>query len=216
MPRICSLGLLLFTLIIAGLLATNTLYAQRQPVPRTNTPPARTNTDNNQQNTSGKFDRSRFFVEGNIGFNFGGGFGFVSASPVLGYRFTNRFSAGAGPIFEYYRFSSYKGRVLGGRTFARFQAIENLFNTGGNLFLHGQYDFLNYKDNNLYEEKAATAHRLPVGLGYGQPLGRAARFNLMVLYDMLYNRYRNTDIPIYNFGYVYNGFIIQGGVNFGF
>ncbi|QQS30504.1 MAG: hypothetical protein IPM47_06080 [Sphingobacteriales bacterium] len=208
--------ILMLALTGLGFFNITDCFAQRTPVPSKNSAPSDSENDDGNKTTVGKFDRSRFFVEGNIGFNFGNGFGFISASPTLGYWFTNRFSAGAGPIFEYYRWSSYKGRVLGGRTFARYQVFNNLFNSGGNLFVHGQYDFLTYKDNYLYENKRAIAHRLPIGAGFSQPMGRVARFNLMVLYDVLYNKNKNRDIPIYNNGYIYNGFIIQGGINFGF
>lgn len=211
MKRHTSFFLVWLFLVVAALFFANPAQAQRQPVPPRTNPPKET--DKIQQ--SG-FDRSRFFVEGNIGFNAGSGFTYISASPTLGYRFTDRISAGAGPIFEYYRWSSYKANVLGARTFGRFTAFNNLFNSGGNLFLHAQYDFLTYKDNYLYNEKRAIASRLPLGLGYSQPLGGVATFNIMALYDVLYNKNKNSDIPIYNYGYVFDGFIIQGGINFGF
>jgi len=212
MKKQTSIHLLWLAFLATALFVSHTALAQRQPLPPRNNPPKE---DKNTQQTGG-FDRNRFFVEGNIGFNAGSGFAYVSASPVLGYWFTNRISAGAGPIFEYYRWSNYKANVLGARTFGRFQAFNNLFNSGGNLFLHGEYDFLSYKDNNQFNDKRVTAHRLPLGLGYGQPMGGVATFNLMLLYDALYNKNRNSDIPLYNYGYVFDGFIIQGGINFGF
>ena len=216
MKKQISFYTLLLAIIGIGIFNTGLCYAQRTPVPPRNTSAPPKDDDEPKTTTVGKFDRSRFFVEGNVGFNFGNGFAFISASPTLGYRFTDRFSAGAGPIFEYYKWSNYKGRVLGGRTFARYQVVNNLFNTGGNLFVHGQYDFLTYKDNYQFKDKRAIAHRLPLGAGFSQPLGQVAQFNLMVLYDVLYNQNKNRDIPIYNNGYVYGGFIIQGGINFGF
>ncbi|OWY23494.1 hypothetical protein C7N43_15320 [Sphingobacteriales bacterium UPWRP_1] len=207
----CS-RILWIAFLAATLFVCHTALAQRQPLPPRNNPPKE---DNKTQQTGG-FDHNRFFGEGNIGFNAGSGFAYVSASPVLGYWFTNRISAGAGPIFEYYRWSSYKANVLGARAFGRYQAFSNLFNSGGNLFLHGQYDFLSYKDNDQFNEKRITAHRLPLGLGFSQPMGGIATFNLMALYDVLYNKNKDRNIPLYNYGYIIDGFIIQGGVNFGF
>lgn len=212
MKKQTSLRLVKLALLAVAFFMCHALLAQRQPTPPKTNPPK----DDKKAQQTGGFDRSRFFVEGNIGFNAGSGFAYVSASPTLGYWFTNRLSAGAGPIFEYYRWNNNKANVLGARMFGRYQAFNNLFNSGGNLFLHAQYDFLSYKDNYLYNEKRVTAHRLPLGLGYSQPMGGVATFNIMVLYDVLYNKNRNSDIPIYNYGYVFDGFIIQGGINFGF
>ena len=160
--------------------------------------------DNNDSNS---LNQGRFFVEGNFGFNVSNTSAAILFSPLIGYRINNKLSAGGGPMFEYISFrytptDVYKNTTLGGRAFVRYNVLEN-------LFLHGEYNLINYK---LFatQERVWESH-LPVGGGYRQSLGGRSTINLMVLYDVLYSP--DSDYNRYS---TYNGFIMRGGINFGF
>lgn len=158
-------------------------------------------------NNSNSTSQGRFFLEGNFGFNVSNTSTAILFSPLLGYKINNKLSAGGGPMFEYisYRYTPtdvYKNTTLGGRAFARYNILDN-------LFVHGEYNIINYK---LFatNERVWESH-LPVGGGYRQSLGGRSTINLMILYDVLYNPESD-----YNRYSTYNGFIMRGGINFGF
>ncbi len=158
-------------------------------------------------NNSTSQNQGRFFLEGNFGFNVSNTSAAILFSPLIGYRISNKLSAGGGPMFEYISFrytptDVYKNTTLGVRAFARYNILDN-------LFVHGEYNLINYK---LFatQERVWESH-LPIGGGYRQSLGGRSTVNLMVLYDVLYNP--DSDYNRYS---TYNGFIIRGGINFGF
>ena len=81
----------------------------------------------------------KVFVGGNVGLQFGT-VTFVEVSPLVGYRFTDKISAGIGITYEYYhyqdRYYDFKTNVYGGRVFGRYNFTENLFG-------HVEYEYLN-------------------------------------------------------------------------
>ncbi|MGB1206754.1 MAG: hypothetical protein ACPG5B_13970 [Chitinophagales bacterium] len=149
----------------------------------------------------------RFFLEGSFGFNVNNNSTAILFSPLIGYKINNKLSSGGGPMFEYtsYRYNQtdvYKNTTFGGRAFARYNVLDN-------LFVHGEYNIINYK--RYIDNKRIWESHLPVGGGYRQSLAGRSTINFMVLYDVLYNQ--DSDYNRYS---TYNGFIIRGGINFGF
>lgn len=206
LSRFTWLCILVFGLGLS-LSTTQHAYAQRVPT-RTNTETrpngtnsnSSTNTGNWQDPTAGSTRKGRFFMDGNLGFNFGNGGINVDVSPLLGYFLTNRIAFGAGPSFQYYKPSNNLSAitVYGGRSFIRYNVWQSLF---AQVELAG----LNYK--NLSTNSRDWLFQLPVGGGISQRIVGNTSLNAMILYDVLYN----ADKSPYD-----NALIIRGGVNVGF
>lgn len=127
---------------------------------------------------------------------FGGGFGLslgtnetsVSASPLVGYRVTDAFSAGLAITYQYVNnkqfdisYSNY-----GGGPFMRYQIDR--------YFAHAEYEILSfeYADGTLNPDGDLNTFRdtynaLWLGAGYRENVGRNAGFFLMALYNVLYD-----------------------------
>ena len=139
------------------------------------------------------FDKSRLFIGGNFGANFGD-FTLINLSPQLGYRFSNFLAAGAGVNFIY---SSIKYRnynndveskaaygVTGLNLFGRVYPIrEILFQVQPELnYTWGKYK---YYDGRPDDKLSSTfVPSFLVGAGAALPTGRGA-FMAMLQYDVL-------------------------------
>lgn len=131
------------------------------------------------------FDPSRITFGGNFGASFGS-VTYVDISPLVGYRITDRWIAGVGISYIYYRqkytFSSgatqlYQTSLYGGRLFTQFNILPN-------VFLHGELEALNF---DYYDFLTATNGRAwyttpMIGAGYSQPIGARSSFRVMALY----------------------------------
>ena len=73
----------------------------------------------------------RLYFGGNFGLQFGTNAFFLEASPLAGYMFNNRFSAGAGIIYNFFRVNidgtKNDAHLYGSRQFARYNFTRNLF-----------------------------------------------------------------------------------------
>ena len=150
---------------------------------------------------------------------FGGGFGLsfgtdvtaISASPLVGYKFTDQLSAGMRLTYQYVKnnsldlsFSNY-----GGGPFTRFEFTDKYFS-------HIEYEYLNFeyatgaKDSNGdFSTDRNTYSALWMGAGYREQLGRNAGFFMLVLYNVLYD---DTE----SFQPYASPFSIRAGVSVGF
>ncbi len=166
----------------------------------------KTKSNNNQASEIQGFDRSRLFFEGNIGGNIGGGSGGSSiqilASPIIGYRFTNRLSAGAGPRFDYIGYNGQSLMIYGARAMGR-------YNITPGIFAHGEYEIVRSNRDNC-----GWRSHFPIGGGVRQRLGNGVSANFTMLYDLLYTR-DNIDQCDYSRYSTYNGFILRGGISMG-
>jgi hypothetical protein len=140
----------------------------------------------------------RIYFGGNFGIQFGT-VTLINVSPAVGYRITNRFSAGPGITYMYYRenFAGfvYQTSIYGGRLFARYDILEN-------VFLHSEYEILNLDRFDLKERINVT--NILVGGGYRQHLGGRTYLHLL----SLWNINDSVDSP-------YQNPIIRMGVNIG-
>jgi hypothetical protein len=149
----------------------------------------------------------RLYFGGNFSLNFGNQFTFIEVSPLVGYRFTNRFSAGPGITYMYYSqkfLNGYtlKSDVYGYRLFTR-------YNLGQQIFAHAEFENLNLNTYSVADQ-ALRREWVPgvfVGGGYFQPIGRKAGIMMMALYNLTYDEFRSP-YP--------NPFVIRVGITGGF
>ena len=124
---------------------------------------------------------------------FGGGFGlgggsnsfYVSASPLVGYMLTNKWSAGVGLNYTYVRYDNINqnDNQYGLLAFTRYNIYRQ-------FFLQAQYDYINYTryyfvpgSNELFDERDSYS-RFLAGGGISQPLGARGAINLVAMYDL--------------------------------
>jgi len=153
-----------------------------------------------------KFDPSRLTFGGNFGATFGS-VTYVDISPLVGYRITDKFTAGIGLTYIYYRqkytFSNgntsiYQTNLYGGRLFSQYAIFPN-------IFIHGELEALNfdYYDFLTGDNTRAWFVSPIVGAGITQPIGQRGSFRIMALYALNSN---NPKSPYYR-----NPFIFRVG-----
>lgn len=155
----------------------------------------------NAQNIPGASSQKKIFIDGGIGFNFGNGFASINLAPLVGYWIKPRLGVGAGPTFDYVKYSGASYNSFGARAMARYYPLDF-------LFLHSEFNFMSYKFSG--NEERQTGIQLPIGGGYNQRLTGNTYAYFMVLYNVLYNE----NSPFYNNSN--NGLIFRGGVTMGF
>jgi hypothetical protein len=145
------------------------------------------------------YDPDKLIIGGGLSADFGGGYAEAGLSPIVGYRITERFSAGVGIGYLYsqmpeyvdpvdpYKVSYLKENIIYPSIWMRYRFFRNWYALGSY-----EYDLIYQKgpgyDNygNLTTVKAnATNSCLFVGIGYRFPLsGRVSAF-VEGLYDIL-------------------------------
>jgi hypothetical protein len=194
--RVCRVAMLTAFAALAAGAALAQEPGDREPMP----PPW----DTSSAGPSG----SRLFYGGFIGLSFGSG-QYIELSPLVGYRFSADFGAGAGLLFRY-RKDDYYGRDVsltdyGGNLFGRYYL-------GSGVFAQAEYDYTNYEY--VSDSSTSFTERQPysaflAGLGYSTAVGSSAGVYILVLYDFNYSG-SNPSNP-YNSALQY-----RVGVSFGF
>lgn len=134
---------------------------------------------------------------------FGGNFGiqvgtstFVEVSPLVGYRITEKFSAGLGATYQYYhyrdRYYDLETNVYGGRLFGRYLFTDNLFG-------HLEYEYLNLEAFDFYRRRVDVESILAGG-GYLQRFGNNSAIVAMILYNFTESAYTPYQNPIIRIG----------------
>ncbi len=157
-----------------------------------------------QDKSNFTFEKSRLFTGGNLGLQFGT-YTVIDMSPIVGYYFTNKFSAGVGLIYQYYAFkdnvyplNNFRTNIYGAKTFIRFYIIQS-------IFAHGEYEALNletqfFDPSNLrHQTPRFFVHSILLGGGYRQAIGDYSSLNLMLLYNInetIDSPYRNPIIRV--------------------
>jgi hypothetical protein len=151
------------------------------------------------------FDVNRLVIGGGLGLGFGNGIFSFQVSPIVGYRFTNRFAAGIGLSYQYASFKDYtylvnpntneefykspRSSIISPEVWARFKVFDNLF-----VSAIGEYNFTHYTDyawaqyNGWNIEKVKLNYSMPcllLGVGYAQPITDNASFVIIASYDVL-------------------------------
>jgi hypothetical protein len=145
------------------------------------------------------FDKEKVFVGGTMGLQFGRST-FIDVSPLVGYSFTDRFSAGLGLTYQYYKYNdkvySFETNVYGGRVFGRYFFTDN-------FFAHSEYEVLNLEAFDLTPPQRVNVGSLMAGGGFMQRFGSNSGITAMILYNFTesyYTPYRN---PIIRVGMVF-------------
>lgn len=142
----------------------------------------------------------KLFTGGNVGAQFGT-ITFVEVSPLLGYKITDKISAGIGATYQYYhykdRYYDLETDVYGGRIFGRY-----LFNDF--LFGHIEYEYLNLEAFD-FQRRRVDVESLLAGGGYIQRISDHVGVVAMLLYNFTESVYTPYAGP----------FIVRVGVNIG-
>lgn len=151
--------------------------------------------------------KSPFWSKVYLGGNLGAQFGNVTAidvSPIVGYKITEKISAGFGITYQYYniRAYNYDTHIYGGRLFARYQPWSF-------LFLQTEFEELSWKpfydiNGNLNSERIWAPGFLAGG-GFSQPIGGSSSIFVMGLYNFLYSSNSPYGSPL----------VLRIGANFG-
>lgn len=139
----------------------------------------------------------RVFVGGNLGFQFGT-VTFAEVSPLVGYRFTEKISAGIGATYQYYRYKDQlyelTTNVYGGRIFGRYFFTEYLFG-------HVEYEYLNLDAFDFYPvRRRVNVESLLAGGGYFQRIGANSGIFAMILYNFTESAYTPYTNPVIRIG----------------
>ena len=146
---------------------------------------------------------------------FGGGGGFSTSSnqtnisifPQVGYKITDRYSAGVGITYQYVKIKQPINTSLSNFGWSVF----NRFNVTNQFFAYTEFERLTFEFLTSFSpertEKSAF-NSLLVGAGYSEQLGGRASFNVMALYNVLYDE---SEIPRpYN-----SPWVLRAGVGIG-
>ncbi len=139
----------------------------------------------------------KVFVGGNVGFQFGT-VTFAEVSPLIGYRITDKISAGIGVTYQYYRYKDpnyqLETNVYGGRIFGRYFFTDY-------LFAHAEYEYLNLEAYDFYPPRRVDVESVLVGGGYFQHInGSNSGIFIMLLYNLTESLYTPYNNPIVRIG----------------
>ena len=149
-----------------------------------------------------KFSDHLFFG-GSFGLQFGS-YTYINLSPMAGYKFTPKISAGLSLTYIYYNvkepgYTPYTSNVYGGSIFTRYMITQD-------FFAHAELQLLNM---DIYEQSyyyyyykgRQTIPSLLLGGGYRMPMGSNSSMNIMILYDVIDDRYSPYVSPIIQIGF---------------
>jgi hypothetical protein len=191
--------LVLIIFLLAGInTITNAQNNPRRSSGEINKPDKEEEKDTTRNTQAAKFwDKVTF--GGNVGASFGSAT-YVNISPMVGYKFTEDFTAGTGFTYiylndKYYNFST---NIYGPRVFAQYAVFSN-------LFAYTELDILNVDFYNSIEQRydrTWVANPL-VGGGYRAAIGPRSFMNFFILYNLnwaankdLVSPYRNSPLII--------------------
>ncbi len=139
----------------------------------------------------------KVFIGGNLGIQFGT-VTFADVSPLVGYKFTEKISAGIGATYQYYhykdRYYDFETDVYGGRVFARYNFTDYLFG-------HAEYEHLNLETFD-FKRRRVDVVSVMAGAGYIQRISDRAGIVAMVLYNFTESVYTPYQNPIFRVGFV--------------
>ncbi|HET6245711.1 MAG: hypothetical protein H0V01_04175 [Bacteroidetes bacterium] len=140
--------------------------------------------------------KERLFFGGNFGLQFGNET-VIDLSPLVGYRLTDKLSAGAGITYMYYRLRvpsvDFSTNIYGGRLFGRYFFLDNLFG-------HVEYEILNLEVFDIGNVRRVEVTNILVGGGYRQHLGGRTFINILALWNINQSEYSPYRNPIIRMG----------------
>ena len=137
----------------------------------------------------------RFYAGGGLGGGFSSTVDWVSLSPIVGYKLSQRVAPGISFLYRYSNYKVYNPHVsttdYGISPFVRVSVY-------GPFFLHAEYEYLNYEypnPSNPNESFRQTYSNVLAGGGIFQPIGRNAGLYATVLYNFSYQGYNTGNSP---------------------
>lgn len=147
----------------------------------------------------------RIFFGGNFGLQFGRKT-FIDVSPLIGYRITDKLSAGVGVIYNYYSENldgyTFNTNIYGGKVFGSYYIYDN-------LFLHSELEAISLESQffdigkQFQNQDRFWVESILVGGGYKFLLGNNSGINAMILFNLnesINSPYRN---PIFRLGFIF-------------
>lgn len=153
-----------------------------------------------EENDTGERFADRLFIGGGLGLQFGTST-YIEIAPIIGYKLTERLSAGLGLKYIYYKLKysstqSYSTNIYGGGPFVRFNVIEG-------LFLHAEYEVLNLEVPDIYYREYVRKNITSVflGGGYRQMIGNSSSLDLLLLFNVNESMYTPYPNPVIRIGF---------------
>ncbi len=173
------------------------------------------------------FDASRLVLGGGAILSFGTGYANVGLSPMIGYKITDRFAAGVGLSYQYYRnkfeqvgIVDQNNNLIGIMQYDRKTSLYSAslwarYIVWRNLFVHVQPEMMNVGVPTLVQDPLGNIEvgedreyvpAVLVGLGLRQPITGSLSLYLTALYDVVQNPsspyYKNIDFRFgFNIGF---------------
>ena len=158
--------------------------------------------------------KERLVFGGDLGLSFGS-ITYIKLAPVVGYRVTDRLTAGLGPIYIYENYKHYnlKTSTYGGKAVLSFTVLRGSdfggnFNLG-NIMLHAENEVINvepvyysYTGQYIFGDRLWIDNLL-LGGGLSQSLGGRAAVSIFLLWDVTQNKYSPYSNPILKFGFYF-------------
>lgn len=143
----------------------------------------------------------RIFFGGNLGLSFGT-VNYVEISPLVGYRITDRLSAGVGLNYTYVssNYYDYNGYAYGGSVFASYTIVKNLsefipINSNAGILLYGENSILNVEQ--YYKLEGVKWINTPLlGVAFQVPISQRSYAMFMVLFNFNETRYSQYSNPV--------------------
>lgn len=154
--------------------------------------------------------QNRWVFGGNAALAFGTNFTVIGAAPTVGYRFTERITAGGGGLYFYQRWQTFgqarSTQIYGPQAFARIRVANNLISEGDRVFLQSDFYHVNTESFSVFDQgfQRLWVQQWFVGGGYYMQVGRNTFAGLMVMWDVIADRRAPFPNPM-----------IRGGVSFG-
>ena len=142
----------------------------------------------------------RLFFGGNINVNFGT-VTVLGATPVVGYRISDKLSAGVGGTYVYFAenipgYGDFSTSLYGGNIFARYRITNE-------IFLQSEYHQINTEVWQFGEFRRLWVPMAYVGGGYRVPIGRNSGLLMMILYDLIGDPNAPFSNPMVTGGFVF-------------
>ena len=193
-----------------------------------------------QRNAEKKgFDPHKLIFGGGFSFGFGSGSLLLSVSPIAGYRFTDRFSAGLRMGYQYnwtkdwpFTYNGITGygviknlnyHIISPGVWGRFIVWDNIFIQAEyeyNIFTYKNYISSPKEPGYISSRAWDHANSLLLGIGLRQPVSDNSSFVLIASYDVLQNISSNMRTDVYGQEYSispYAGTLdVRIGFNIGF
>lgn len=191
--------------ILVSLLICCTVICEGQVKRRSNS----RSKGSNENSLEGVPIKERIVTGGGVGLGFGSTQDYISFSPMIGYKITEKFLAGTGITYRYTKYKYFTPAIklidYGFNPFLRY----TLFN---NIFVQAEYEYLNYEfPESVLETKRDSFSSLLAGGGFFQPIGDKAVLFVMALYNFSY-----VEPKIGEYSPYYSPLILRAGVNLSF